>query len=75
MCPETVVTSCDTQPSPEIVDDSEDGGVQSEGSPYGLDAAVDRNAHDEGDVQPVDMLPPVGLCHGRVGNVRLLGVV
>lgn len=75
MCPKSVVTSCDTEASGKVVEDGEDGGLEVERSPDGLDAAVDRNTHDEGDVQPVDMFVPVVFGYGSFGDVRFLGVV
>jgi len=75
VCPKTMVASCDTKSSPKVVDDSEERGLQTKRSPDCLDASVEGNSQDEGDVQPVDMLVPVGSRHGRLSDVSLLGVV
>lgn len=40
-----------------------------------MNKAVHRDADDEGDVEPVDMFVPVLFCDGRLGDMRLLGIV
>ena len=39
------------------------------------DAAGQRNADDEKDVQPVNVQRPIPCCHARLGDVRLLLLV
>jgi len=73
--PESVVPSSDAETCAEVVDDGPHGGLPKERSPDGLDEAEGRDAKDEEDVEPVDMLVPVFLGDGLVGDVRLLGVV
>lgn len=68
------LTGRDAQSSEEVVDDSPDGCLQLQRHPEGLYAAVDRNAEDKEDIEPVDMLVPVAPGHLGVGNVHLLGL-
>ena len=69
------LTSCDTETGHEIVCYSPDGSLQVERSPVCCDETIDRNSHDQGDVQPVDVLVPVRLGNWLLGDVRFLGVV
>lgn len=75
MCPKSVVTSCDTKTSRKVIGNSPDGSLQLEGSPVCGNQAIDRKSDNQGDVQPVDVLVPVGLGDGFFGDVWLLGVV
>ena len=68
------LTSSDSKTGVEVVDDGEDEGLEVERHPVGGDEAEKRHEHDEGGVEPVDMLVPVGPGHGGVGDVNLLGV-
>lgn len=70
-----MVTSCDSQPGAEVVEDCERSGLGLERSPVCGDHPVDGNAHNQGHVQPVDMLVPIGLGDGLLGDVRLLGII
>lgn len=67
------LTSSDSETAVEVVDESEDGSVELERHPVRGDEAGHGNEDDEGGVEPVDMLVPVGPRHGQLGNVRLLG--
>jgi hypothetical protein len=69
-----MLTCSDTQTSEEIVHNSPDGSLELERNPDGLDAAIDRDAKNEEDVQPVDVLVPVVASHGGIGNMDLLSV-
>lgn len=68
-------TGSDSETSVEVVDDGEDGGIELDRDPVGGDEANHGNDDDEGGVEPVDVLVPVGPGHGRVGNVHLVEVV
>jgi hypothetical protein len=70
-----LLTSCNTEASHEIVRNCPDGCLQLERCPVGCDETVDWKANNEGDIQPVDVLVPVGLRNGLLGDVRLLGIV
>lgn len=69
------LTSSDAKTSHEVVDNGEYGGSPMERNPKGLDTAVQRNADNEGDVEPIDMLVPIRLGDGGIGNMGLLGIV
>ena len=66
------LTSSNSETAVEVVDESEDGSVELERHPVRGDEASHGNEDDEGRVEPVDMLVPVGPSHGQLGNVRLL---
>ena len=68
--PQTVVASSDTETGSEVVSDCPDGGVAVKRSPPSLDQTHEGNADDEEDIEPVNMLVPVGLGHRGVGDVR-----
>jgi len=70
-----VISSSYTEAGSEVVQDSPDGSLELERDPESLDAAIDGNAHDESDVEPVDMLVPVRSRHRGFGDVRFLGVI
>lgn len=70
-----MVACGDTKTSHEVVGNGPDGGLQLKGYPESLDAAIDRDADDEGDVQPMNVLVPIRLGDGSVGDVRLLWVI
>jgi hypothetical protein len=69
-----MLTCSDAQTSEEIVHNSPDGSLELEWHPNGLDAAIDRDAENEENVQPVDVLVPVVASHGGIGNMDLLSV-
>lgn len=75
MCPESVITCGDAQTGGKVIQNGPDGGLCLEGDPEGLDTAIQGNSDDEVDVEPVDVLVPVGACHGGVGDMDLLGVI
>ena len=75
MCPQSVISSCDSQTGGEVIQNGKDGCLQVQRRPPGLDAAVYGNANDEGDIEPVDVLVPIRLGHGRLCDVWLLGVI
>lgn len=68
------LTGCDANAGHEVVDDGEEGGPQLQRGGVGGDAAVERHADDEDDIEPVDVLVPVLAGHGQVRDVRFLGV-
>lgn len=70
-----MVACCDTETSHEIIGNRPESGLELERHPKSLDAAINRYADDEGDIQPVDMLVPVRSGHGSFGDVRFLGVI
>ena len=75
MCPQSVVACCDTETGHEVVGNGPDGSLELKWCPKSLDATVQRDADDKIDIQPVDMFIPVRLGDGRIGDVRLLGVI
>lgn len=56
----------------EVVDHGKDGGLEAERNPIRADETTHGNEDDQGDVEPVDMLPPVAPGNGLCGDVRLL---
>ena len=64
-----------TEASGEVVGNGPDGGLELERNPVGLYAAVQRNANNEGDVKPVDVLVPVCTSHRCLCDVWLLRVI
>jgi len=68
--PQTMVASSDAETGCEVVGNGPDGGVKTEGSPPRLDQTHEGNATDEEDIEPVDVLVPIGLGQGSVGDVR-----
>jgi hypothetical protein len=50
VCPETVVTGCDAETSPEVVYDGPEGSLPFERSPESSDASGERDSDDEGDL-------------------------
>jgi hypothetical protein len=73
--PQAMVAGSDTETSGEVEGDRPDGGLQVERSPVGGDETAHGDADDENDIEPVHVLVPVLLCHGSLGDVRLLRVV
>lgn len=70
-----MVAGRNAQTGPVVVDDGPDGGLQLQRRPVGRDEAAQGNEDDEGDIEPVDVLVPVGPRDGQVGDVWLLGIV
>ena len=68
-------TSCDAKSSCKIIGSSKQSSLPLQRSPPCLDESVERQSDNHGNVQPVDMLVPVGFGHGRVSDVLFLGVV
>lgn len=58
------LTSGDPEPGQEIVDDSKHCRLPVERHPEGLNAAIERHANDQGHIQPVHVLIPIGLGDG-----------
>ena len=75
MCPKAVIASSDAQASGEVVENSPDGSLELEWHPPRLNAAIDGNANNESDVEPVDMLPPIRLCYRCLCDVLFLGII
>jgi hypothetical protein len=50
VCPETMVSGCDSETSPEVVDDGPSSGLPLQGGPEGGDAASERHSDDEDDL-------------------------
>lgn len=69
------LTGCDTKTSHEIICNCPDGRLQLEWCPVCRNETVDGKPNNEGDVQPVDMLVPVGFRNWLLRDVRLLGIV
>lgn len=55
-----MVTSSDSEPRSEIVSNTPYGGLPIQRRPESSDAANERDANDQIDVKPIDMLVPVG---------------
>ena len=71
----TRLTGCDTKTSHEIICHGPDRRLPLQRHPPSLDQTIDRYANDECDVQPVNMLVPVGLGDGGLSDVWFLGIV
>jgi hypothetical protein len=68
VCPETMVASCDTETSPEVVDDGPDSGLPLERCPEGSDAAGERDSDDEVNLNAV--LANTVYCRSVAGDLR-----
>ena len=64
-------TCSDTEPGHEVVQNGPDGRLPVQRRPESHDAAHHGKKDDEGDVEPVDVLVPVGPGQGSLGDVRL----
>ena len=73
--PKSVVTSGDAEASSEVVKTCPDGGLEEERSVGGTNEAKHRDANNQSDIQPVDMLVPIIPRNGSVGDVRFLGII
>lgn len=73
--PETMVASGDAETSPVVVDDGPNERLEAQGSPESEDAAGKRDATDEDDIEPVDVLVPVFPGDGILGDVLLGRIV
>lgn len=67
-----LLTSCDPQAGHEVVDHRPDGSLEVQRHPESLDTASQRDSQDQGDVEPVDVLIPVGEGHLGICDMRLL---
>lgn len=68
-------TSGDSQARHEVVQHGKGGSLPPQRGEECLNASVERNADDEGDIQPVDVFVPVGSGQWRLGDVRLGRIV
>lgn len=75
VCPESMIAGGDTESREIVVDDSEQGGLPFDWSPEGCHQACQRHHNDEGDIQPINVFPPILLGYFRVGDVRFLWVI
>jgi hypothetical protein len=57
----------------EVVDDGPETGSPLQRRGIGGDEAIDRHEDDEDNIEPVDMVVPVGTGDGLVGDVLFLG--
>ena len=55
-----MIASSDSQSRGEVIDDTPNGGLPKQRCPEGSDTANEWNPNDQVDVEPVDMLVPVG---------------
>ena len=67
-------TCCDTETSEEVIPGGPDSSLELQGNPERLDDAQKGDSKDEGDIQPIDMLVPVGTGDGSIGDMDLFGV-
>lgn len=68
-------TSSDSKSSSEIVCNSEQSRLPLDRRPDSLNATIERNADNESDIEPIDVLVPIGLSNRRVSDMGFLGVV
>jgi len=73
--PQSVISCGNAQAGGEVKGYSPYGSLELERNPEGLDAAIEWNAENEGDIEPIYMLVPVCACDGRFSDVWLLRVV
>lgn len=69
------LTGGDTKACHEVVDKCKQGCSPLQRDPEGLDTAIERNSNNESNIEPVDMLVPVGLGYGGIGDVRFPWIV
>lgn len=69
------LTGGDTKTCHEVVDNRKQRRSPLQRDPKGLDRAIERNCNDESDIEPIDMLVPVGLCYGHIGDVGFPRIV
>ncbi len=69
------LTSCDTQTGHEVISNGPDSCFPLQRCPDCLDEAIDGDADDEDDIQPVNVLVPVLSRDGALGDVRFLRIV
>lgn len=71
----SLLTSCDTETSVEVIGDSKERGIEAKRNPVGGDEANGGNDNDHDRVEPVHVLVEVAPRHGRVGDVDLCGII
>jgi hypothetical protein len=69
------LTGSDTETSHEVVGKRPDCRLPLKRSPVCHDHTVQRDANDHDNIEPVDVLVPIGSSHGLLGDMRLLGVI
>ena len=70
-----MISSCDAQTGCKVIENGKDCGLEQEWRPQGLYAAIERNANDQGDIEPINVFVPICFGHGRFCDVWLLGVI
>lgn len=70
-----MVSGSDAQSSGEIIEDCKESGFELQWHPESLDAAVQRNADNEGNVEPVDVFVPVRPGHRCLCDMWLLRII
>ena len=75
MRPQAMVASCDPESGHEVVGNRPDSGLPVQRGPECLDTSQERDAHDQEDIQPVDMFVPVLPRYRSLGDVSLGGVI
>lgn len=73
--PQSMVAGGNTETSEKVVDDCPDGSLPAERCEASSNATRQRDATNEGEIEPIDVLVPVTPGHGGVGDVRLVWVV
>ena len=69
-----MVSGCDSETGPEVLEAGEDSSVGVKANPVGGDETNRRNDGNEESVEPVHMLMPVTPGNRLVSDVNLLGV-
>lgn len=69
------LTSGDTETSHEVVGKGPDSRLQLKRSPVCHDHAGYRNGNDHENIEPVDVLVPIGGSNGLLGDMRLLRII
>ena len=75
MCPEPVITSSDAKASTKVVYDAEDRCLKSQLGPKSGHQPGERQADNQGSIEPIDVLVPILAGDGQIGDVWLFGVV
>lgn len=75
MCPEPMVSSRDSQTSPKVVYHGPTGGFPSQRSPESANAAHQWDSDNQEYIEPIDVLVPILLRDGLVGDVWLLRII
>jgi hypothetical protein len=68
-------TSCDSKTGHEVICHSPDSGLQLEWCPICSNKSIDWKCDNESDIEPVDVLIPVGTGNRLLGDMWLLRVV